>query len=324
MTSLKKILRNLLITARPHFFVVSGSAGLAGMAVAYADPPIWITFSAFIVCFFSYGLIQTLCDTFDIETDKINAPFRPMVSGELSKRTVWITLGFLLSIVAVLFYFINPILLYLQGTALLFSFTYNRMKRLTHIGPIWNGIIIAALPLIGAIAVSNINSFSELPIIIYIISFFFCFVYAGFVLTGYFKDVTGDAQTGYNTAPVKYTPNKAKWHVLPYTLLAFIGILFFIYFNQDQWHSMNDITRLIYIFSSLVSVSFILYSNILLIKDPSEKASYHALVWYTRGMLIYFLVPVYFGALGIAIITTVFFIITLEYTMSFTKGTGQA
>lgn len=92
----------------------------------------------------------------------------------------------------------------------------------------------------------------------------FSFVYAGFVLTGYFKDVTGDAQTGYYTAPVKYTPQKVKWHVLSYTLLAFIGIPFFIYFNPDQWHSMNDITRFTYIFSSLVGVSFIVYSNILL------------------------------------------------------------
>ncbi len=318
------LLKNLWITFRPHFFFVSGAAGLSGMVLAYQDPPLWITLATFIICFFSYGLIQALCDTFDLETDRINAPFRPMVSGALPVKTVVVVLSCLLLGVAVVFYLINPILLGVQMIALAFSLAYNRMKRIPHAGPLWNGVIVATLPYIGAFGVSGARSVSELPPVIHFNALIVCFVYAGFVLTGYFKDVTGDSQTGYRTAPVVYGIHKARWQVLPFSLIAAGGEALYFWDRFGLWEKAALEGKVIFMILSVAAVTLLVLSNIILIRDPSEKNSYRALLWYTRGMVLTFLSPVSLGhgmaALGAAFV----FMAAMEYFLSKTRKTGQA
>lgn len=316
--------KNLWITFRPHFFYVSGAAGLAGMALAWQDPPLWVAITTFLICFFSYGIIQALCDTFDIETDSINAPFRPMVKGDLSVKAVWWTLGSLLGLVAILFLLINPLMLVLQAIALVFSFTYNRMKRIPNAGPLWNGVIVATLPVIGALGVSGQRSLLALPTGVYLEAILVCLVYAGFVLTGYFKDVKGDSQTGYRTAPVRYGIQKAKWHVVPYTFAAVLGALVFILGLFDlQFRSSSDSKTLFIILTSL-SVLALILSNVKVIKDPSEPSSYDALLWYTRGMVLYFLSPIALVKTGETILIVILFMGLMEFFLVKTRGTHQA
>jgi len=324
MNKTMQLLKNLWITFRPHFFFVSGAAGLSGMAFAYLDPPLWRTLATFIICFFSYGLIQALCDTFDLETDRINAPFRPMVSGELPVKTVVLVLSVTLLGVAVIFFLMNPILLGVQLIALVFSLTYNGMKRIPHAGPLWNGIIVATLPYIGAFGISEARSVADLPPVIHFNAVIVCFVYAGFVLTGYFKDVTGDSQTGYRTAPVFYGIRKARWQVLPYSLFAAGGFVLYYWNRFGLWEKAAPEAKVIYAILGIVGVTLLVLSNIILIRDPSEKNSYGALLWYTRGMVLTFLSPVALGYWHVALGTAFVFMISMEYFLLKTRRTGQA
>ncbi len=320
---MKALLTNIWTTFRPHFFYVSGAAGLTGMMLAYGDPPTWKAVTTFLICFFSYGLIQALCDTFDLETDRINAPFRPMVTGELPVRTMWFVLGSLLAGVAVLFYFINPLMLGFQAVALAFSFTYNRMKRIPNAGPIWNGIIVATLPFLGALGVSEIDTVTGFPLELYVFAGLVCFVYAGFVLTGYFKDVEGDSRTGYRTAPVYYGIRAARWQVIPYSVIALAGILFFL---SDQTVILQGGKghREVFFALGTIGLMIVIVSNTILVKDPSQKNSYKSLLWYTRGMVLYFLSPIAIVHSVGAIVASVGFLGFLEFFLSKTRGTNQA
>jgi len=324
MNSVARLLRNLWITFRPHFFFVSGSAGLIGMTMMYQDPPLWKTVTVFLVCFFSYGLIQALCDTFDLETDRINAPFRPMVTGELPVRTVVIILTSLLIVVGVLFFIINPLLLIVEGVALLFSLTYNRMKKIPNLGPLWNGVIVATLPLIGALGVSESRSFAGVPATVYAVCGIVGLVYAGFVLTGYFKDVTGDAQTGYRTAPVVYGIERAKWQVLPYVAVACAGIIAAPLFGLPSWTSASTTIQAFFLVAGLGSLMFLARSTILLIRNPGERHSYLALLWYTRGMVLFFLSLVVLFSWIVAAVAITLFMPAMEYFLAETASTGQA
>ncbi|MBI2619293.1 MAG: UbiA family prenyltransferase [Ignavibacteriales bacterium] len=314
--------RNVWTTFRPHFFAVSGAAGLTGMVFAYQDPPVWKTATTFLICFFSYGLIQALCDTFDLETDRINAPFRPMVTGELPVKMMWVVLGSLLLAVGILFYFINPLMLAFQGAALVLSFTYNRMKRIPNAGPVWNGLIVAALPFLGALGVSDITTLNGFPREVIVFAFLVCFVYAGFVLTGYFKDVEGDAKTGYRTAPVYYGIDVAKWHVIPYIVVAVAGILFFL---SDQVSvGSNEGSSTVFLVLSAAAVVTMVSSSFILIRNPSQHNSYKVLIWYTRGMVLYFLSPIAIVHSVGAVAASAGFLGLMEYFFSKTRGTYQA
>ncbi len=322
--ALRRLARNIWVTFRPHFFPISGAAGFTGIALAYASPPLWITITIGMICFFSYGLIQALCDTFDLETDRINAPFRPLVSGALSVRTLWIVLGSLLTGVAILFVLINPLLLILQFIALIFSFSYNRMKRIPHAGPLWNGVIVATLPLIGATAVSGTRSLLELPLPVYLCAVLFCIVYAGFVLTGYFKDVTGDRATGYRTSPVVYGPRKTRWEVPAYVIVGTLGMASLPMVSPDSWHTAPAGGREVFSLLGVLAVGLLLTGNVLLIRDFSEKGAYPSLLWYTRGMLLYLLAPAALASPATAIGVTLVLVGILEYFLRHTRGTGQA
>lgn len=65
-------------------------------------------------------------------------------------------------------------------------------------------------------------------------------------------------------------------------------------------------------------------SVVLLFRDCSERGAYPALVWYTRGMVVFFLTPLALSNPFLALEGTLTFLGILEYFMKFTRGTGQA
>jgi len=67
-------------------------AGLVGLAFAPDLPPGRVLL-AFVPLFLSYGFGQALTDCFQIDTDAVSAPYRPLVrgivSGPRSSRSAW-------------------------------------------------------------------------------------------------------------------------------------------------------------------------------------------------------------------------------------------
>ena len=197
------------ITMRPYLLFISGIAGLSGLALI-PNPNILIVALAFIPLFLSYGLGQALTDVFQTDTDAISSPYRPLVRGEImGKDVLIISVGTLVGGVAFLA-FINPVILIFGLLAVFGLYSYTYFKRRWWGGPPWNSWIVALLPLIGRLVDPSFHVTTEFLhftpqariLLFTMLSAFFA--YANFVVMGYFKDVSADMATGYETVQVKF------------------------------------------------------------------------------------------------------------------------
>jgi 4-hydroxybenzoate polyprenyltransferase len=202
-------LRSYVVTMRPYLLFISGAAGMAG--VAFVDsPPAWRVVLAFIPLFLSYGLGQALTDCFQTDTDALSSPYRPLVRGVVSRAHVlWVSLIGLTVVVLILAY-LNPRILLLGFLAVLGLLTYTWFKRRWWGGPPWNSWIVAVLPIMGRFTGEGyafrdfvMNGGGRHPAMLPAIIAIFT-GYANFVVMGYFKDISADRETGYNTFPVAF------------------------------------------------------------------------------------------------------------------------
>jgi geranylgeranylglycerol-phosphate geranylgeranyltransferase len=217
-------------TMRPYLTFVSGVAGLVGLAfipeISYAR-----AISAFIPLFLSYGLGQALTDCFQIDTDAISSPYRPLVRGVISRRQVLVVslTGLLLGIL--ILGYLNPAILVFGILAVAGLLTYTIFKRTWWGGPPWNSWIVALLPIMGRLVdrghhyneVFNSGDSRSLAFLFAVLAVFFG--YANFVVIGYFKDISADRATGYRTFPVVFgwRPNAMYSDLLALAAAAFTG-----------------------------------------------------------------------------------------------------
>jgi 4-hydroxybenzoate polyprenyltransferase len=191
-----------VVTMRPYLMFVSGITGIAGLSFV---PGIQVVQAAlvFLASFLSYGFGQALTDCFQTDTDAISAPYRPLTQGVISTRQVLsISVAGLAGCVAV-FSIYHPFNLFLGILAGAGLATYTPFKRRWWSGPFYNAWIVVVLCIMAYFAGGGtVLSRASIDFRMMLISVFFG--YANFVLSGYFKDITADRATGYNTLPVVY------------------------------------------------------------------------------------------------------------------------
>ena len=196
-------LKAYILTMRPYLMFISGITGIMGMSFS-VDMSILKTLMIFKVAFLSYGFGQALTDCFQIDTDSISSPYRPLTQGVVNRNHFLIIslLGLLYCISVLTFY--NPLNLVLGILAGIGLATYTTFKRKWWAGPFYNSWIVVVLFTMSYLAGSGkiYFNFSNLTFIAVALTVFFG--YANFVLTGYFKDIEADRATAYHTLPVKF------------------------------------------------------------------------------------------------------------------------
>ncbi len=212
------------ITMRPYLLFVSAAAGMAGFAIG-PDREGLVIFLTFLVLFLSYGFGQALTDCFQMDTDSLSSPYRPLIQGMIDRSHVlWISsMGLVLG--CVMLFVFNPWTLLLGFLAVFGLATYTFFKRKWWGGPFYNAWIVALLPIIGALAASGpgfdpVNIFKHGFLLPITCSVFFS--YANFVLMGYFKDISADKQSGYQTFVVVFGWKKAA---IGSDILALLSVL---------------------------------------------------------------------------------------------------
>lgn len=198
-----RFLNAYIITMRPYLMFVSGATTIVGMSFAQ-ELEIAKAILIFLAGFLSYGFGQALTDCFQIDTDSISSPYRPLTQGIVNRNYFLVisSIGLLFCISVFAFY--NPINI-LLGIASGFGLvTYTDFKRKWWAGPFYNAWIV--LDLFAMSYLAAVGNFTiDLTNPIFIVGLFSVFFgYANFVLTGYFKDISADRATNYNTLPVKY------------------------------------------------------------------------------------------------------------------------
>lgn len=197
-----------IVTMRPYLLFVSGVTGIMGLSLG---PGIGLgdTLLLGAVSFLSYGFGQALTDCFQLDTDRLSAPYRPLVQGLIRRRDVLtVSLAGLTLCGAILAAYF-PGNLFLATLAVLGLATYTPFKRRWWAGPFYNAWIVTLLVVISYLAAMG-NRAATAPAagshfvwmaVALALTFF---GYANFVLTGYFKDISADRATGYATLPVRF------------------------------------------------------------------------------------------------------------------------
>lgn len=195
--------RAYAVTLRPYLVFVSGASGLLGLAFASQLHGLPLLLAA-AVFFLAYGLGQAVTDVFQLDTDSISAPFRPLVQGEIGRRQVLAVSLTGLGACALVLALLNHWTLPLSALAVVGLATYTPLKRRWWGGPPWNAGIVACLPVLGYLCGGGtlVTALADPELLLAAASVFA--TYAVFVLLGYFKDVAADRATGYRTLPVRF------------------------------------------------------------------------------------------------------------------------
>lgn len=223
-------IRSYITTMRPYLLFVSGVAGWSGLAIAPAEISSYKYIFAFVSFFLGYGFGQALTDVFQTDTDSISAPYRPLVRGIVSKKSVMLfsLLGLIL-IGAILTYLNSLNIFILVGSAFgLLTYTYFK-KNYWLLGPFWNSWIVMLLPVSGFISTGELFSIVDLDYDLFLLCLVSFSSYANFVIIGYLKDITADRETGYKTFPVKFGWNRTLWVGDLNLLISFLAALYLIY-----------------------------------------------------------------------------------------------
>ena len=258
-----------LITMRPYLLFVSGITGIAGMALSSNNDFIKLTL-IFIASFLAYGFGQALTDCFQVDTDSISSPYRPLTQGKINKTQV-LSISFtgLIICVAIFSCYNNYNLLLgsISGFGLL---TYTTFKRKWWGGPFYNSWIVAVLFLISFYSASGVMTLDFSFNFNLTISTVF-WGYANFVLSGYFKDISADAATGYNTLPVHFGRRSSAIVSDLFAILAAISSGAIIFSK-----SLNNNSGIALLFYS-VGIVLSLISQIKLHKVKTDEESHPAI-----------------------------------------------
>lgn len=263
-----------IITMRPYLMFVSGITGIVGMSFAEEMDILKATL-IFLASFLSYGFGQALTDCFQIDTDSISSPYRPLTQGIVNRNYFLVisSIGLLFCISVFAIY--NPVNIMLGIAAGFGLATYTDFKRKWWAGPFYNAWIVLALFAMSYFAaVGNfIIDFANPIFIAAIISVFFG--YANFVLTGYFKDISADKATKYNTLPVKYGRKISV--IVSDTLGAIVSLALFtliILLALDSIPFKNLIMASIFIYTG---IGMLIACQICLHSIKSDAEAYRAI-----------------------------------------------
>lgn len=258
-----------LITMRPYLLFVSGITGIAGIALSGSND-LFRLILIFIAAFLSYGFGQALTDCFQIDTDSISSPYRPLTQGLINKTQVMsISIVGLLFCISIYSYY-NTYVLLLGIISAFGLITYTTFKRKWWGGPFYNSWIVAVLFLMSFFAASGNMTF-ELSIKFTLAICTVFFGYANFVLSGYFKDISADRATGYNTLPVRFGRKLAAITSDSFAILSGFSAALIILYNTEANLSIAAI-----VFYSL-GIILSLISQIKLHKVQTDEEAHTAI-----------------------------------------------
>jgi 4-hydroxybenzoate polyprenyltransferase len=266
-------IRAYLTTMRPYLLFISGITGVAGLSFV-SNLNLVDGIIIFSASFLSYGFGQAITDCFQIDTDSISSPYRPLTQGLVSRTEFLIISALGLTYCITVFSIYYPPSLILGVTAGLGLVTYTIFKKKWWAGPFYNSWIVALLFLMAYLSGSKGISIDLSSKFIFTIAAVF-FAYSNFVLVGYFKDIEADRATGYNTLPVVYGK---KWAAFVSDVFGISALVFSALAIFDSYNNLLSLLPLIPSLFFLVIGAFQVLSTQLLLRDVKKDSEAHIAV----------------------------------------------
>lgn len=168
------------------------------------------TFVILVILFLSWGINQIINDYLGLKEDRINAPLRPMVTGELP---VWPALGLSALLIAATFAvtatYLEPVAILPLVAGILLNVAYEYAKGYGILGNLVFGVMISTCAVFGFLASGPTTTYfttSRVSVLVLIV-----------ILNGlmtyytYFKDFKGDQAAGKHTLVVRHGLQVSRW-----------------------------------------------------------------------------------------------------------------
>jgi geranylgeranylglycerol-phosphate geranylgeranyltransferase len=185
-----------------------------------------------------WGVNQIINDYLGLPEDRINAPERPMVTGELNaKAALAVSVALLGAVGLVTGLYLEPLALVPMIIGLLLNVVYEYAKGYGIWGNIIFGAMIATCAIYGFLACGPYAPplFTAQRVSVLILIMLLNGIMTYFT---YFKDYFGDKKVGKQTLVVKYGPEKARLIGILFSLLpalAFGAMVIFGYFSPSTF-----------------------------------------------------------------------------------------
>ena len=285
-------LRAYVKSMRPYYSFVTGIAGWIGVSyyhyIASTEGPRGTSgmiktieretpdeqkIVILVILFLAWGINQIINDYLGRKEDRINAPDRPMVSGELNpKWAMTLSISMLTGSFLITWFFLQPIAIIPLVIGVILNILYEFAKGKGLLGNILFGLMISMCGLFGF--------FASGPMEIYftksrISALFFIALMNGLMTYyTYFKDFVGDKATGKNTIVVKYGLEKNRYIAIFASLLP--SILFVIgYFGFETFEIELNRT---FVILGVLTVFLQIWTGYLYYKNPIGEMTYYSLV----------------------------------------------
>jgi len=279
-----KFLKAYVQSMRLYYSFVTGIAGWIGVAyyellasspaektievLPSQEKKIFILFMLFL----SWGINQIINDYLGLKADRINAPDRPMVTGELdATKALGLSIGILFLSFGLTWIYLQPIaVVFLLGGVVL-NIIYEYAKGYSILGNVTFGAMITMATLYGSYACGPTQA-----------SFLAPHRLSGLILVGilnavmtfytYFKDYHGDKAAGKKTLVVKYGLQNSRFIALFATFLPTI-IFFFLKLTNMLWIQINGT----FIILGCLTVFLQGWTGVLYYRDPTGPRTYESL-----------------------------------------------
>lgn len=276
-------LKAYIKSMRIYYAFITGIAGWVGVsyyeytiknsyAAMQGDSTIFKKVLLLSLLFLSWGINQIINDYLGLKEDRINAPNRPMVTGELDPKKAIITSFILLSISMILIaLFLEPIAIIPALLAVILNVIYEYAKGYGILGNIVFGIMIAMCSVVGYMAVgpkgsSQITSDAVALLVLIVVMNGLMTFYT------FFKDYKGDLAANKKTLVVKYGVEKSRKIALVSAIIPGVIFAFVYYFGLISFNLNN-----IFLFLAALTLFMYIWTGVLYYKYPYGQRTYYSL-----------------------------------------------
>ena len=222
--------------------------------------------------FLSWGINQIINDYLGLKEDRINAPHRPMVSGDLNPSlAILVSAGLLVVSGWVTWFYLEPIAIVFLAAGVLLNILYEYAKGYGLLANLVFGLMITMAPLFGAYAAGPTASTFLQP---HRISVLLLVLVMNALMTyyTYFKDYRGDLLAGKRTLVVTLGIEKSRVLAM---VSAMLPTLVFAGLRLTGMHRspLNNT----FIILGLLTVFMQLWTGVLYYRHPSGLKAFASL-----------------------------------------------
>jgi len=279
-----KFITAYIKSMRLYYAFVTGIAGWVGVSFYQFLQPEQTTalrsVAVLALLFLSWGVNQIINDYLGLKEDRINAPNRPMVTGELNAKAALALTFVLLAVMIIVTYFLNPWAIIAAIAGILLNVLYEYSKAWGLAANIIFGVMISMCTAYGFLAAGPLpeplfttNRISVLALVAIINGLMTYYTY--------FKDHHGDKLAGKETFIVRYGINVGRYVGVAGAFISAISLLFFIAIDWLPFQTI--IYKETFIFCCIITFFLQCRTAQLFFSYPEGDRAYFSLVTNIRA-----------------------------------------